>query len=991
MDAKGQTPSTVQSASWNGRRLAGQFLLILCGWLGVYTPCWANFEESFESEQTSFRPMVVGIRSRIVSHSREAGAAHSGKRGEVFRAEILEDGSTIRAEMPVPKGRALEGVTAEVFIRANRPGAVLAIKISCSSANHPETGEPLQVVITGEPYSTAGNWQKLTCGLTEKNLAEKIRPLRAKYRQAILMSDLVVESVMIAAPADRGLVEIALDDLRVNPLLSIDNSISTAAQAMEVEQISHVEFRLDRLVVDGKPLLPRFVPWHGESPEGLRKMGLNLVWAPDWSDTAALKELREAGLWATATPPKPKSTTGENLLADEAGLPPFLPGTSPILFWNLGTRVSGRASEDLLNWVEQVQAADRGIRRPLAADVIGAERLYSRHIDMLGMSRHVIHSSTTFLEYRRWLAIEKSRGRPGTFSWTWLQTEPSPNWKKFTTTVDSPKHAATETDINQASVTRGQSEATVPFVHHVEPEQLRLQAWIALTSGYRGLGFWSTSPLDEAGPLAQERRAALAMLNLELELLEPWLATSSPFAETTFTIEQPRGSDGKSADAKGRSKQTSESESQELTATVLRTELGTLVIPMWLESKSQYVPGKLAGNTATIVVPGANEAALAYEISPTGIDGRKHRRVAGGLEITLPKFDQMTVILLTSDRQLVAQLEQRAAAIQAVYAQACLDLTRLKLERVRQVDNELQQLKVGQADSHQILGSARIYFEQAEYAFRNEDYRGAHNACLVALQGARILQRAHWEEAVRKSTSPLGSPYTVCFQTLPLHWKMIARMGRANLQGDNLLASGDFEAPDQLISDGWNHLQHDVPGWLALAELFPGGQNSRYALRLAAFEQQKDPKGKEASIEQQVDGEPLLTIKSPAIEFTKDDIVYLSGSIRMPKPIVGPADGLTITDSLSGRAGLHRFAPSNEWQRFEIIRPCSEAGSIQWVIELGGAGEVLVDNLQIRKLTTTQTASGHSTPDGTGGSKLRGLLPRWPQRSKPGATPPTSP
>ncbi|QDV30993.1 hypothetical protein Spb1_29300 [Planctopirus ephydatiae] len=981
MDAPGQTYSFPQ-ADLRLLRKSWLCLAVLVGWMGVSLSAYADFAETFDSEQTSFRIRVGGTRSRVLNHSRESKSAQSGLRGEMFRVEILEDGNVIQAEMPISKGRALEGVSAEIFLKSNRPGAVLALKLICASTTHPETGHPLELIIEGNTYVSSGQWQKLSCTLTEKKLAEKVRPLRAKYRQPIPLSELVLHSVMFAIPADRGLIDVSLDELKVSPIVPVETQPHTSTTPSDIEQASHVDFRLDRLVVDGKPMMPRFVPWHSESPSDLRKMGLNLVWAPDWSDIESLSELRKAGLWATATPPKPKSATGENLPADEAGLPPFLPNTSPILFWNLGTRVTSQVKDDLLNWVEQVQTADRQFNRPLCADVIGGERLYSRYIDMLGMSRHVVHSSMSFTDYRRWLIEQKLRGRPGTFAWTWLQTEPSPNWRKFTATPLQQEGSGLSTvsaEVPAVDISRGQSPTNIPFVHYVEPEQIRLQAWIAATSGYRGLGFWSTSPLTDDSVLNRERRLAMTMLNLELELLEPWLATSTPFAETTFTVERRNSSNRR--EGKSTAPKPSESDSQELIAAVLRTESGTLVVPMWLESKSQYVPAQLAANSATILVPEGNEAAMAYEITPTGIDSRKHRRVAGGLEVVLPKFDQTAVILLTSDRQLIAQLEQRAAIYQAAYAETCLELTRLKLERVRLVDQELQQMGVGQADSPQLLGSARIYFEQAEYAFRNQDYRGTQNACQAALQLTRILQRAHWDEVVRKGNSPLSSPYSVCFQTLPLHWKLISRMGRSHLlQGENLLKSGDFESPDQLITDGWTHWQNDVPGWMALAELCPQGQESRYALRLAAFEQSKDERT--PPTDQMLDHEPLLTIRSPAIEVSPGDIVYMSGNILMTKPIVGPWEGLTITDSLSGKAGYHRFQPSPTWQRFEMVRPCTEAGQLQWILELGGSGEVLIDNLQVRKLSPAESATGHSKPEGSGNSRLRGLIPRWPGRSK---------
>jgi hypothetical protein len=46
------------------------------------------------------------------------------------------------------------------------------------------------------------------------------------------------------------------------------------------------------------------------------------------------------------------------------------------------------------------------------------------------------------------------------------------------------------------------------------------------------------------------------------------------------------------------------------------------------------------------------------------------------------------------------------------------------------------------------------------------------------MQLLRILQHAHWSDAAHRLYSPVSSPHTLCFQTLPDHWNMIARFGR---------------------------------------------------------------------------------------------------------------------------------------------------------------------------------------------------------------------
>ena len=87
-------------------------------------------------------------------------------------------------------------------------------------------------------------------------------------------------------------------------------------------------------------------------------------------------------------------------------------------------------------------------------------------------------------------------------------------------------------------------------------EQIRLMAYAAVGSGYRGLGFWSDRFLADSHA-GRDRLLALALLNQELEMLEPilvdgreptWIDTSRP----------------------------------EVKAAVIRTKDAVLVLPMWI-------------------------------------------------------------------------------------------------------------------------------------------------------------------------------------------------------------------------------------------------------------------------------------------------------------------------------------------------------------------------------------------------------------------------
>src|SRR5262249_24958452 len=137
---------------------------------------------------------------------------------------------------------------------------------------------------------------------------------------------------------------------------------------------------------------------------------------------------------------------------------------------------------------------------------------------------------------------------PGTFCWTWIQTH-LPDW--YTSLVY-------------------EREPGGGFQEPVgrQPEQIRLMAYTAIGSGFRGLGFWSDRFLADSHT-GRDRLLGLALLNQELQLLEPllvsagepkWIPTSHPHVQ----------------------------------AAILRCDRAVLVLAMWLGGGAQYVPGQSA-------------------------------------------------------------------------------------------------------------------------------------------------------------------------------------------------------------------------------------------------------------------------------------------------------------------------------------------------------------------------------------------------------------
>ena len=210
------------------------------------------------------------------------------------------------------------------------------------------------------------------------------------------------------------------------------------------------------------------------------------------------------------------------------------------------------------------------------------------------------------------------------------------------------------------------------------------------------------------------------------------------------------------------------------------------------------------------------------------------------------------------------------------------------------------------------------------------------------MQLLRTLQYAHWNEAVLSQgvAVPLLSPYTVSFQTLPDHWRLVERIGRsADRPQENLLPSGDFE--DRLeIGRRWIHSQHVVEGVKADAALVNRRHGGQYALQLVATPMP----GMEPPL---VIPRPPVTVTSPAIPVRAGQVLYISGWICVVNPVAGSLDGVTVHDTVGGLFSALRFNERAGWQRFQMLRDVREDTDYRLTINLNGIGEVLLDDVKV--------------------------------------------
>lgn len=895
------------------------------------------------------------VTFEVEFQGRQSAQKSKGAGAECLRGTSGGEGGFLKIVQPLPPAAAIEDLNAAVWIRANRTPVQLHFRLVFPESRDPQSGRPVKALVAGEEYTAPGDWTELHCHASSEAVLEAVRRARYRYpNQQISETNLYVDAVVLTVafgPRPTSL-ELFVDDLRYGPVVTPRMVAAPAEEAAEAPAAPSVtppvEFRLNHLTVEGEPFFPIIMPYYAEEEELDLYVGtaVNVAWIPDYRDLALIDKLRSSGLWVTATPPHLRGGSGEQLDRAEIAAVPFGPDTRPILFWNYSTRRPVDSLGGLIDWVNRVHAADSLFERPALADVIGGTYAFSNHIDMLAVSRHITNTSVGYRHYRDWLRHRRAGAFVNTFFWTWIQVEPDA----------------------QSSLWRDNAGRR-PII--IEPTQMRLQLFAALQAGCRGIGYWRTIPFGSDGPGIAERRLTLTRLNLELGLLEPALATAgAPSKPFRFRVAGQRpGSAGPRVrpgyqpiapgGAQPRESPFAKTEDGvgSAEAVVMRTDFGRLMIAAWFGEDAHYCPGRLARNNVEIVVPGIEETAPAWLITPTRIRLLKDERVAGGKQITLDRFDQTAVVLFTDDQSVINRLRRSVAKIAPRVAAVTVQLARLKRARVAATHSQLVSVAPPLPDGNAILRRADQFLAQAQSALGRGRYDDARRAADSCLQALRILQHAHWLDAVRPLGSPLTSPHTVSFSTLPDHYELVARLGRSlppPTRQASILFSGGFDSHKEALDAGWEHIAESAEGISAGADLVATAPHSgRYALELYASPQGSQPLsqiGSEAAI---------VTFRSPEIPVAAGTILHISGWVNVIEPVASHRDGATIHDNLLGLSSGLRWTKTEGWERFELLREIPADGVYQLTLALHGTGRVQFDDLRIiAHKSQTAIASG---------------------------------
>ncbi len=405
----------------------------------------------------------------------------------------------------------------------------------------------------------------------------------------------------------------------------------------------------------------------------------------------------------------------------------------------------------------------------------------------------------------------------------------------------------------------------------VQPEQLRLMTYLALSAGYRGLGFLGDADLTAKDGAGRALWIEMSFLNLEIDICEQILAENDqaiPFYSVFDPDPLPIPTNATQVSSKRPPKKPELKPKDDLKAAAigLRERRGSLLLVANYAGTAHLQPPQMAADQL-VVTPNLPEGSQPFEITPGDVKVLTPERVPGGRRVTLEEFDTTSLILCTSDlglyqrvREIVDRIRHLAVPLAIEQAEIMLRLVTETNERLAadghqirsKVDLTLRRqagIEAPPPDVPDLLARSLAAIKNAREAQDRQDYALAWAEARRAKRPLRLIMAGHWEQAwlaftrAAESINPEGAkeedvapkrverkpkvklnaplqlmptccPPVTSFYTLAESyiWSDWIK-GRPGYRfSRNKVPSGEFDDPDAITAEGWVDVSYQVDG-----------------------------------------------------------------------------------------------------------------------------------------------------------------------------------
>jgi hypothetical protein len=847
-------------------------------------PTHAQFRESFESPDPSWKLANADCGVKVIAHKRTFEQAHDGASSEQLQF-VAGRGTHLYYTLDLGRSPIIDESNFSLWLKADKARLQLLARVVLPRTVDERTGKPITALLQGEEYGDTGAWQKLQVKDLKRLLARQTVVLRKQFGSHVDPSEAYIDLLVLNAYGGAGETNVWIDDLEVLGVVDSEWAKNVAQKSSDdpppraAGRPAVVDGNV--LLVENHPAFLRAVEHRGEPLELIKTLGFNAIALPIPPTPEQNAEARRLGLWLIAPPPDFGADSSAAVKLDRG------------IIWNLGQNLASQQLAATHSLVAELHGADRELRRPLLAGVKSEAWSYSREVDLLGWDVSPLFGPRSPSSFTTAARSKSAAARAGTPFLATLPVRPSAELLEQIGLLDRSSPTALAPDF----------------------EQVRLGTYAAISAGARGLIYRLPTRLDGEDEPAQQAATVIRLMNLELNLLEPWCAGSSTPQDL------PTG------DAA-------------LKATVLQTERSRLVLLQREQVLGQFVTPPAGSDSMQFTLRGASPSDRYYHVTPDGL--RQLDRPTGGGRITVPEAGQVALVAVTQDPLVIQHLQKLTEAQRRETIETRLRLTAGRLAGTGLIAEEVRPTLQPPKDGVAMLREAQRLQAEADQLLVRGDlsgcYRNSRRVENLVIQARRL-----WWDAARSSfSSPLTSPCCVTFDTLPGHVRLGQRLQRGAWT-KNGLPAGDCEELERLLASGWKQQRGDVAKVTGAVEISPdqphGGAG---CIRLSA----KAEAGGNVVFD-----DAAVSVRTGSILARAGQVARFHGFVRVPQPIGGIDGSLLVYDNLAGASLAENIVHSPAWREFTLYRAVPRDGEVFLTFALAGLGEALIDDVTIELVT----------------------------------------
>ena len=794
-------------------------------------------------------------------------------------------------EYRIEPSRVLNELTALAHVRSSKTGQRIGLRIRFPYLLNKHNRQTVSTIVYGTEYREPGQWQKIGVGAIEAPLRLKVIALRREHGAQANLDDPYVDAVVINAYTGAGTTQITIDNISVEGLVAVTATASLFDKTQSSTRVPILEVergpsvKFDLSVAMPSGRITRILEHNGEPLDWVRTLGFDAVLVNKPPNERILREAMLARVKVFAPPPTAPDMALESLLEPLAG-------------YYLGTSMNEASVGSTAATVDRLRKFPVRWQRPII--IAPAESWHS----YAGLADSIVHDlppPTRGLAADEEIASLADRtarlGRvlPQTIG---IQTDP-------------PKALAQQLDSISGSI-------GAPRCDDVPWHATQLQVARALQSTPRAILFRSSRSLTSGLSEDQRRSMGLSYINRYLETVGQLVAGSTtsdslPCAGSRYRcgrLEFPGGQ--------------------------------LIVASSYAQQRGLVLAGD--GDNLQITLPPDDAIKLAWRITHFSAERVNVQSSPQGPQLEIVSPDTVETIIISSDPEMGGRI---AAVVKRVASQASLDRWQLAREALNQLSADWSTASASRIvsvnrESINLINAAESTLRDAEPVFRSGD---ASSAIRMARRADAWQLKARWNLhsalspggllAPMISAPPLLSTGGVAIQLM--WWPLMSDRSWS----ENRLSGGSLDDGSMIGPYGWSFGRRNENETIADVRIESGRQAEGSGCLFATVASATTnalPGGYAGT---------AMQIRSPSVRFGCGVPVRIDARMRT-LGFGGPDQGVLVFDTIGGPelGVLVRATPA--WQNVRLYRQTIAEGEVQVLFEAIGAGEVMIDDVQVR-------------------------------------------